>query len=105
MPAKRRTTMKKRRRGGSLGEWAKRAHAAIRSRNGYSRGLSYAYNKWGKPMLDSKAGQHSAIIDKGIQYGLDQLKQRGYGLKRSGSGLMRVGRGLRRVGRGRRMVY
>ena len=56
-------------------------------------------------MLDSKAGQHSAIIDKGIQYGLDQLKQRGYGLKRSGSGLMRTGRGVRRVGRCRRMVY
>ena len=105
MPPRRRTTMKKRCRGGSLVDWAKKAHSAIKIKNGYSRGLSYAYNKWGKPMLESKVGTHSAIIDKGIQYGLDQWKQRGYGLKRTGSGLMRVGRGLRRVGQGRRMMY
>ena len=49
-------------------------------------------------MLDKKAGTHSAIIDKGIQYGLAQLKQHGYGLRRSGSG-------LRRSGSGKRMTY
>ena len=104
-PRRKHTTKKRRRRGGSLMDWAKKAHSAIKSRNGYSRALSYGYDKWGKSMLDKKAGPHSAIIDKGIQYGLTQLKQRGYGLRLSGNGLRRSGNGLRRSGSGKRMSY
>jgi hypothetical protein len=102
MPRKKRTTRKTSRRGGALKDWTKKAHNYIRSRNGYSKGLSYAYNRFGRPMVDKKFGQHSALVNSGVNIALGKLKQAGYGLRRTGHGLRRTGNGLRRTGNGLR---
>jgi len=112
MPAKRskhggrRRLFHGRRRGAGIKDWVKRAHGFIRSKNGYSRGLSHAYNKWGKPLVNSKLSKsNSALVQMGVKAGLAKLKQSGYGLRRSGNGLRRAGNGLRRAGNGQRMKY
>jgi hypothetical protein len=92
--AKKRTT---RRRGGSIKQWALRAHNKMRSINGYSRGLSHAYNRFGKSQV-SKLGKHAGLVNKGVEIALAKLKQSGYGLRRSGNGLTRSGNGLTRAG-------
>jgi hypothetical protein len=91
---KRRTT-KKRSRGGSIGAWAKKAHGFMRSKNLYSRGLSAAYDKYGKSFVSRKAGKHSDLVNKGVALALTKLRQKGYG---RGGGLRRTGNGLRLAG-------
>ena len=103
MPRKRRTTKKRSRRGGSLKSWASKAHNFMKSKNGYSKGLTMAYNKYGKPMVNKKLGKHAGMVDKGVQMALAKLKQSGYG--RRGSGLRRSGNGLRLAGSGNRLKY
>jgi hypothetical protein len=97
-----RKTHKKRKshRGAGLKEWAKKAHAFIRKKHGYSNGLSYAYNKFAKPLVKSKLGKHADYVDTGVKMALDKLRQSGYGMSRTGSGLMRSGSGLMRSGSG-----
>ena len=96
MPRKHKTTKRKTRRGGSIKSWAMKAHNFIKSKNGYSKGLSYAHNRWGKPMIASKLGtSQAALVNAGIQAGLAKLRQRDYGLTRSGNGLRRSGMGIR----------
>jgi len=80
------------RRGGSIASWVKSAHQKMRSVNGYSRGLSAAWDKYGKHK-GKNLGVHSEIINKAVALGLSKLKQAGYG--RSGHGLKRTGKGLR----------
>jgi hypothetical protein len=78
----------------------------MRKNNGYSKGLSMAYNKYGKNLVNKKLSKSNAgMVDKGVQMALAKLKQSGYGLRRSGSGLRRTGNGLRLAGSGDRMKY
>ena len=99
MPRKHKTTKRKSRRGGSIKSWAMKAHNFIKSKNGYSNGLSYAHNRWTKPMISSRlSSTNAAIVNQGIKAGLSKLRQSGYGLRRSGMG-------LRRSGMGKRMKY
>ena len=99
MPRKHQTTKRKSRRGGSIKSWAMKAHNFIKSKNGYSNGLSYAHNRWTKPMISSRlSSTNAAIVNQGIEAGLSNLRQSGYGLRRSGNG-------LRRCGMGKRMKY
>lgn len=106
MPRKRTSRKRKCRRGAGIRDWIRKGHNMIRSKNGYSRGLSYAYQKYGKKYVGSKLSKsNSKLVDAGVQAGLKALKQRGYGLRRSGMGLRRSGMGLRRAGEGRRMKY
>jgi hypothetical protein len=106
MPAKRRTTKKRsRRRGGSLKAWATKAHALMRKNNGYSRGLSQIYSKYGKSAVGKRlSASNAGLVDKGVGMALARLKQAGYG-RRCGSGLRRSGNGLRLAGSGNRMKY
>ena len=90
---------KHKRRGGSIKSWAMKAHNFIKSKRGYSQGLSYAHNRFAKPMIASRLGKsQAALVNAGIQAGLSKLRQSGYGLRRSGNG-------LRRSGMGKRMKY
>ena len=98
----RRKTRKRSRRGGSLRAWARKAHNYVKSKNGYSRGLSAAYNKYGKNVVNKKFGKYSGVVDKGVAMALGKLKQAGYG--KCGSGLRRTGHGLRLAG-GSRLKY
>jgi hypothetical protein len=76
--------------------WAKKAHTFIKNRNGYSKGLSFAHERWGKPILEKTYGKtQAAMINVGIKAGLTKLRQSGYGLKRTGMGLKRTGMGRR----------
>ena len=102
----RKHTKRKSRRGGSIKSWALKAHNFIKSKNGYSQGLSYANNRWVKPLITSRlSSANAAIVNQGIAAGLSKLRQSGYGLRRSGNGLRRSGNGLRRSGMGKRMRY
>ena len=105
MPVKRRTSKKYSRRGGSLKAWATKGHKFMRANNLYSRGLSAAYNKFGKPLVSKKAGKHSDMVNKGVEIALNKLRQSGYGLRRTGMGLRRTGMGLRLAGGGTRLKY
>lgn len=106
MPRKRTSRKRKCRRGAGIRDWARKAHNMIRSKNGYSRALSYGYKKYGKSLVGSRLSKSNAqLVDAGVQAGLRKLKQKGYGLRRSGMGLRRSGMGLRRAGEGRRMKY
>jgi hypothetical protein len=93
MPVKRRTrtTKKRSRRGAGIADWAKKAHGFMRSKNLYSKGLSYAYNKFGKPFVSKKLGKHSDMVNKGVEIALNKLRQSGYGLRRTGMGLRLAG--------------
>jgi hypothetical protein len=95
MPVKRKTKKAKSRRGAGIATWAKNAHGLMRKHNAYSKGLSYAYNKYGKPMVARRLPKNSAIVDRGVKMALTKLKQAGYGLRRSGNGLRRSGSGTR----------
>jgi hypothetical protein len=98
MPRKRTQTKRKtrRRRGSGILDWAKKAHQTIRSNNGYSKGLSLAYNKWGKSAVGQKLSKsNAALVNKGVALGLAKLRQSGYGLSRAGNGLRRSGMGAR----------
>ena len=96
MPRKHSKTKRKTRRGGSLRDWAQKTHQYIRSKNGYSKGLSFLHNRYGKPMIESRLGNaKAAIVNQGIKFGLTKLRQSGYGLRRSGNGLRRSGMGKR----------
>jgi hypothetical protein len=87
MPTRRKSTKRKSHRGRGIREWASKAHAFIKSKNGYSKGLSYAHNRFTKPMLEKRLSKTNAkIVNQGIQMGLSKLKQSGYGLRRSGMG-------------------
>jgi hypothetical protein len=98
-----RKTKRKSRRGGSLRDWATKAHNFMKSKNGYSRGLSHIYSKYGKSAIGKRLSTSNAgLVDKGVQMALSKLKQSGYG--RCGSGLRRSGHGLRLAG-GSRMKY
>ena len=102
----RKYTKRKSRRGGSIKNWAMKAHDFIKSKNGYSQGLSYAHNRFTKPMITSRlSSANAAIVNQGIQAGLSKLRQSGYGLRRSGGSLRRSGMGLKRSGMGRRLKY
>jgi hypothetical protein len=102
MPVKRRTTKKRSRRGGSLKAWAMKGHKFMRSKNLYSKGLSAAYNRFGKPLVSRKAGKHAGMVNKGVEMALSKLRQSGYGC---GSGLRRTGMGLRLAGGSNRLKY
>jgi hypothetical protein len=88
---KRRTTKKRSRRGAGIKDWVLKAHNLMRSKNGYSRGLSAAYNKYGKPLVAKKLGKHAGIVNKGVSIALNKLRQSGYGLRRTGNGLRLAG--------------
>ena len=105
MPRKQ-TKRRTRRGAGSIREWIEKAHNLIRSKKGYSTGLAYAYDRWGKAQVGKHLKpSHANLIDRGVRAGLEKLRQSGYGLRRSGNGLRRSGNGLRRAGMGRRMKY
>ena len=98
MPRKQ-TKRRTRRRGAGIKEWIKKAHNLIRTKNGYSRGLTYAYNRYGRAKVGKHLKpSHANLVDRGVRAGLQKLRQAGYGLRRSGNG-------LRRSGMGRRMKY
>lgn len=92
-----RARTRRNRRGGSMTSWAKAAHQKMRSINGYSRGLSAAWDKYGK-FKGKNLSVHTEIINRAVALGLNKLKQAGYG--RSGHGLKRTGMGLKRTGMG-----
>jgi hypothetical protein len=92
MPKKRGTKKKCCRRGGSIASWIGNAHKKIRSINGYSRGLSMGYNKYGRDLVNKNTGKYSTIINRGVELGLAKLKQSGYGLKLAGAGRRYGGR-------------
>jgi len=96
MPRKHKTSKRKTRRGAGIRDWAMKAHNFIKSKNGYSKGLSYAHNRFTKPMLTKRlSSTNAALVNQGIQAGLSKLRQSGYGLRRSGIGLRRSGMGNR----------
>jgi hypothetical protein len=92
----------RRHRGGGIVNWIKSAHQKMRSVNGYSRGLSAAWEKYGKIRLKSSS-PYPGLINKAVALGINKIRQAGYG--RSGHGLKRTGMGLRRTGMGRRLKY
>jgi hypothetical protein len=99
MPTKCRTTKKRTRRGGSLRTWAKKSHAYMRSKNGYSKGLHMAYHKYGKKAVASRLSpMNAALVDKGVSMALSKMYQSGYGRRRTGMG-------LRLAGGSKRMKY
>ena len=94
-----RTKRKTRRRGAGIRDWIRKAHTFVKSKRGYSRAASYAYNKYGKPMVGNKLSKsNAALVNKGVAAGLSKLRQSGYGLRRAGMG-------LRLSGNGRRMKF
>jgi len=96
MPRKHKTSKRKTRRGAGIRDWAMKAHNFIKSKNGYSKGLSYAHTRWGKNMIGQRLSKsNAALVNQGIQAGLSKLRQSGYGLRRSGNGLRRSGMGNR----------
>jgi hypothetical protein len=97
-----RTTKKRSKRGAGIADWAKRGHQYMRSNNLYSRGLSMAYTKYGKPIVKSRAGKHAGFVNRGVQIALNKMKQSGYGC---GAGLRRTGNGLRLSGGSNRLKY
>ena len=106
MPRKKTTRKRTRRRGAGIRDWVHKAHNMIRAKNGYSRALSYGYQRYGMPLISSRLSESNArLVNAGVQAGLRKLKQQGYGLRRAGNGLRRAGNGLRRAGEGRRMKY
>lgn len=103
MSRKRRTTKRSRR--GSLRDWASKGHSYMKSNNGYSKGLSMAYNKYGKHQVNKRLSKENAgLVNKGVSMALAKLKQSGYGRLR-GSGLRRSGNGLRLAGGSNRLKY
>jgi hypothetical protein len=71
----------------------------MRSKNGYSKGLSMAYNKYGQKAVAKRLSpSNAALVDKGVSMALSKLKQSGYGLRRAGMG-------LRLAGGSKRMKY
>ena len=103
MPRKHSKTKRRtRRRGAGIRDWIKKAHHVIRSKKGYSRGLAYAYDRWGRAQVGKhvKNPEYAGLVDRGVRAGLAKLRQSGYGLRRSGNGLRRSGNGLRRSGMG-----
>ena len=82
MQRKHKTTKRKtRRRGAGIREWASKPHNFIKSKSGYSKGLSYAHNRFTKPMIENKLGKsQAALVNQGIAMGWAKLRQGGYGL-------------------------
>lgn len=96
MPRKSKCSCKtRRRRGAGIRDWIRKGHSYLRKHNVYSKGLSRAYSKWGKPYVNKKLGKHAHLVNQGVAIALDKLKQRGYGLRRAGMGLKRAGMGRR----------
>jgi hypothetical protein len=96
MPRKHTKHKTHRRRGRGIMDWAKRAHQTMRKHKGYSTGLSYAYNKFGKNAVAQRLSKsNAALVNSGIKAGLSKLRQSGYGLSRAGNGLRRSGMGSR----------
>jgi hypothetical protein len=98
-----------RRRGGSkLSNWASKALGVAKKYKIGSRAGTYAYGRWGKPLLDKKlAGRPNAkkMVDAGVKAALSHLRQKGYGTRMAGNGTRRTGNGTRMSGMGRRMKY
>ena len=105
MPRKRSQSKRKtHRRGSGIMDWIRKGHQTMRKNNMYSKGLSYAYDKYGKQKVGQTLSKsNAALVNRGVSLGLAKLRQQGYGLSRAGNGLRRTGNGLRRTGMGSRM--